>query len=178
MQKILKAKKNDGLTHCKFLISDIRWSNSEGEKRHSTVCFFFHGFCDEEMKWYGGLRQGVYFWQGPMNFTFCFRQICPDVKFTISAKYFSVNNAAKNTALLCAEHLLGPNLVGQVWLGKSPSDFLEPTTLSRTRSQNPVIQKIYLKKTNMRQRCNCRWKPWQQVCASQKVKESRSRVQA
>lgn len=48
----------------------------------------------------------MYFWQGPMNFTFCFRQSCPDVKSAISAMYFSINSSAKNIATIVRRRLV------------------------------------------------------------------------
>lgn len=48
MQEILKAKK-DHLTHCKFVMSDTRWSNLKGVE---TILFYagFPGFHDKGVK--------------------------------------------------------------------------------------------------------------------------------
>lgn len=87
------------------------------------------------------------------------------MKFAISAMYFSIDNSAKNIATAACRRLVRAKFSWPSVAGEESKRLSGPTALPRKRSQNPVIQKIYLKKTNRRQKCNWHWKPWQQVGA-------------
>ena len=84
---------------------------------------------------------GMYFWQGPMNFTFRFRQSCPDVKFAIPAMYFNIDNSAKNIATFVRRRLVRAKCSWPSVVGEESKRLSEPHSSVQNKEPEPCYTK-------------------------------------
>lgn len=81
-----------------------------------------------------------------MNFTFCFRQSCPDVKFAISEMYFSTNNSAKNIAAVVRRRLVRAKFSWPSVAGEESKRLSGPHSSVQNKEPEPCYTKDIFKK--------------------------------